>query len=65
MELIKIQYVRMLDFDYNTKEGIKEHDPNWSWIWQKTNGLLYVINHEPDIDKKYLYVKDLSGAKEN
>ena len=54
----------MFDFDYNTKEGIKEHDPNWSWIWKKTNGLLYLINHEPDIDKNYLYVKDLSGAKE-
>ena len=29
----------------------------------KTNLLLYLINHETDVDKNYLYVKDLYEAK--
>ena len=55
----------MFDFDYITKEDIKEHNTNWSQIhdhpyrilivWSsrsgKTNPLLNLINHEPDIDK--------------
>ena len=24
----------------------------------KTNALLYLINHQPDIDKTYIYAKD-------
>ena len=31
-------------------------------IW-KRNALLNLINHEPDIDKIYLYAKDLYEAK--
>ena len=55
----------MFNFDYITKEDIKEHNPNWPEIPDypyrilivggsgsgKANGLLSLINHEPDIDK--------------
>ena len=61
----------MINFDYVTKD-IKEHNPNWRKIpdhpyWMliigssgsgKTNTLLNLTNHEPDIDKIYLYAKD-------
>ena len=54
------------------KENIKEHNLNLSEIPDhpyrilivgdsgsgKTNVLLNLINHEPDIDKIYLYAKD-------
>ena len=67
----------MFNFDYITKEDIKEHNPNWPNIPDhpyrilifggsgsgKTNALLNLINHEPDIDKIYLYAKDLYEAK--
>ena len=67
----------MFNFDYITKEGIKEHNPNWSEIPDhrrrilivggsesgKTNALLNLINHEPDIDNIYLYAKDPYVAK--
>ena len=66
----------MINFDYVTKD-IKEHNPNWREIpdhpyWMliirssgsgKTNTLLNLINHEPDIDKIYLYAKDPYEAK--
>ena len=56
----------MINFDYITKEDIKEHSPNWPEIPNnpyrilkvgdsgsgKKNALLNLINHEPDIDKK-------------
>ena len=29
----------------------------------KTNALLNLVNHEPDIDKNYLYAKDPSERK--
>ena len=61
----------MFNFDYNTKEDIKEYNPNWSEIpgpykililggsgYWKTNALLHLINLEPDIDKIYLHTKD-------
>ena len=61
----------MLNFDFLTKEDIKEHNPNWPEIpdhpYQilitggsrsgKTNALLNLINHEPDIDKIYYMLK--------
>ena len=59
----------MFNFDYITEEDIKEHHPNWPEVPDhpyriiitegsgKTNTLLYLINHEPDIDKIYLYAK--------
>ena len=66
----------MINFD-NTKENIKEPNPNSPeipdhpygiliveglGIW-KTNALLNLINNEPDINKIYLYAKDLNEAK--
>ena len=67
----------MFNFDYITKEDIKEHNPTWPeipdhpyWIlmtegsgWGKTDALLNLINNEPDIDKIYLYTKDPNEAK--
>ena len=55
---------------------MKKHNPNWPDIPDhpyrilitgssssgKTNALLNMINHEPDIDKIYLYTKDPSKA---
>ena len=67
----------MFNFGYITKEDIKEHNPNWLETPDhpyriliiegpgsgKTNALLNLINHEPDIDKIYLYAKDPYEAK--
>ena len=67
----------MFNFDYITKEDIKEHNPNWPEIpdllYQilitggsgsgKTNALLNPINHEPDIDKIYVYTKRSKWSK--
>ena len=62
----------MFNFDYIMKEDIKEHNPNQSEIPDhpyrilivggsgsgRANALLNLINHEPGIDKIYLYAKD-------
>ena len=67
----------MFDFDFITKEDIKEHNLNWLRIPDhpykiltvgvpgsgKTNALLTFIQHKPGIDKVYLYAKDLKEAK--
>ena len=67
----------MFNIDYITKEDIKEHNPKWPEISDhpyriliiggcgsgKTNALLNLINHEPDIDNIYLYVEDPYKAK--
>ena len=67
----------MFNFDYITKEDIKEHNSNWPEIAHhshtvliigssgsgKKNALPNLINHEPDIDKKTLYSKDPYEAK--
>ena len=67
----------MSNIDYITKKDIKEHNLNWTEIPDhpyrmlisggsesgKTNALLNLINHEPDIDKIYLYAKDPFEAK--
>ena len=67
----------MINFDGVTKENIKEHNPNWPHIpdhpsrilivggsgSEKTNALLNIVNHEPDIDKMFLYAKDPYEAK--
>ena len=58
----------MFKFNYTTKEDIKEHNPIWPEVSDhpyitlmvggsgsgKTNALLNLRNHEPDIDKIYL-----------
>ena len=67
----------MFNFDYITKEDKKEHNPDWPKIPHhpcqiliiagsgsgKTNALLNLINHEPDINKIYLCAKDPYEAK--
>ena len=67
----------MFNIDYITKGNIKEHNPNCpetsnhpyrisivgGYGSGKTNALLNLINHEPDIDKIYLYAKDLNDGK--
>ena len=67
----------MFNFDYSTKQDIKEHNPKWPEIpvypyrilitrgsgFRKTNATLNLINDEPDIDKMCLYAKDLYKAK--
>ena len=64
----------MLNFDYITREDTKEHNPNWPEILDhlyrilivggsgsgETKALFNRINHEQDIDKFYLYAKDLN-----
>ena len=67
----------MINFDYVTKEKIKEYFPNDSQIPdhpyriliircsgpEKTNSLFHLIIQQPDIEKIYLYAKDLYEAK--
>ena len=67
----------MINFDDITRENIKEHNSNWPQIpnrlyriliiggsgSRKTNALLNLISHQPDIDKIYLYSNDLQKAK--
>ena len=59
----------MFNFDYITKEDIKQHNPKWPKLTDhpyriliiggygsgKAGELLNLINHEPDIDKICLY----------
>ena len=72
-----IKQYKTINLDDVKKENIKEDDQNWSqiadhpyWILiisrselGKTNTLLNLINHQPDIDKIYLYNKDSYEAK--
>ena len=67
----------MINFDNVTKENTKEHSPNWPQILDKpyrilivggsgsgkNNSLSNLINHQPDIEKIYLYAKDPYEAK--
>ena len=67
----------MLNFDYITKEDIKENNPNWpknpdhpyriiiteGFGSGKTNALLILRNHEPDNDKTLSYAKDPHESK--
>ena len=67
----------MINFDDYTKENKINHNPNWPYIPDhpyriliigdsgsgKTNTLLNLINNQPDIDKIYLYAKDLYEDK--
>ena len=67
----------MFNLNDNTKVNSKQHNEKWSYISDhlyriliiggsgsgKTNILLNLIKEQNDIDKIYLYVKDLSEPK--
>ena len=67
----------MINLDSITNENNKEHNEKWPYIPDhpyriliiggsgsgKTNALLNLINEQDDIDKIYLYAKDLSEPK--
>ena len=67
----------MINPDDYTNENKIEHNSKWSYIPDhlyrilivggsgsgKTNALLNLINHQPDIDKIYVYAKDPYEAK--
>ena len=66
----------MINFDDYTNENKLKHNPNWPYIPDhpyriilggsgsgKTNALLNLINNLPDIDKIYLYAKNLYEPK--
>ena len=67
----------MINFDYYANENKTEHNKQWLYIPDypyriliiggfgsgKTNALLNLIENQPDIDKIYLYAKDLYEAK--
>ena len=67
----------MFNFDYISKENLKEHNPKWpetpdhsyrilvtgGFDSAKTNALLNLINNEPEVDETNLDAKDLYKAK--
>ena len=67
----------MINFDDYANESKTKHNQKWPYIpdnphrilikggsgSEKTNALLNLINNQPDIDKIYLYAKDLYEAK--
>ena len=67
----------MINFDEYTSENKKEHNLNWPSVSDhpyriliiggsgsgKTNALLNLIHNQQDIDKIYLYAKDLYEDK--
>ena len=67
----------MINFDDYTNENKVEHNLKWPYILDhlyrilimggsgsgKTNALLNLMNDQPDIDKIYLYAKDLYEKK--
>ena len=67
----------MIDLDNITNENNKEHNEKWPYIKDhpyriliiggsgsgKTNTLLHLIKEQDDIDKIYLYARDLSEPK--
>ena len=67
----------MINLDRMTNENNKEHNKKWPFIPDhpyriliiggsgsgKTNALLHLIKEQDDIDKIYLYAKDLSESK--
>ena len=69
--------IRMINFEDYANENKTKHNLKWPYIpdWPyrilimggsasgKTNVLLNLINNQPDIDKIYLYDKDLYEAK--
>ena len=67
----------MINFDDTVNENKTKHNKNWPYIpdhpyriliiegsgSRKTNGLINLINEQNDIDKIYLYARDLSEPK--
>ena len=54
----------MTNFDFITKEDIKEHNPNWPQpICRNTDSLPNLIGYHPDTDTIYSYEKDPYKAK--
>ena len=67
----------MINFDECTNENKIEHNSKWPYIPDhpyriliiggsgsgRANALLNFINNQPDIDKTFLYAKDLYEAK--
>ena len=67
----------MINLDSITKENNKKHNEKWPYIPDhpyriliiggsgsgKTNTMLYLINEQNDIDKTYLYARDLNKPK--
>ena len=67
----------MITFDNVTEENTTTQNPNWPHVPDhlyriliitgsgsgKTNALLNLTNHQPNIDKIYLYAKDPYEAK--
>ena len=67
----------MINFDNYVSENRTEHNRNWSYVPDhpyriltidgsgsgRTNLLLNLIEEQPDIDKMFLYAKDLYEAK--
>ena len=67
----------MINLDSITNENNKEHNEKWPYIPDhpyriiiiggsgsgKTNALINLINEQNDIDKIYLYAKDLNKPK--
>ena len=67
----------MINLDSITNENNKEHNEKWPYIPDhpyriliiggsgsgKTNALINLINEQNDIDKIYLYARDLSEPK--
>ena len=67
----------MINLDSITNKNNKEHNEKWPYIPEhpyriliisgsglgKTNALLNLINEQGDIDKFYLYAKDLNKPK--
>ena len=45
-----------------TRPSLQNFNNWWFWV-RKTNTLLHLINKQKDIDKIYLYAKDLSESK--
>ena len=72
-----IIHYKMINLDSITNENNKEHNEKWPYIpghpyriliiggsgSGKTNALLNLIKEQDDIDKIYLYAKDLSEHK--
>ena len=68
---------KLLNFDEVNNKNKTEYDLKWPYITDypykniitggfgsgKTNALLDLMNHQPDIDKIYLYAKDSYEAK--